>query len=296
MKWLNIEVAILRSPKFIGAEPIERATWLSLLGYCADQENGGRIQKCSTWKDRTWQQTCGVTAAEVALKSTLWHWEDVDLLVEFYPIDKEKELKAKRLAGAKGGVASGKTRRSHSEVSSEPEAVVEAVLEGDLERKGKGKGKGNGNGMLFPMEKEAKKSRKKMALSDDQYVSELAQDPAYQGIDVKKEFLKFSRWCVANRRQPTRRFLVNWLNNADRYMAPAATLPESKAETPKRLSVWEIKEKRAAVTKKIEKIRSDPSNKYLDPEGFGMKLKASPAAEIEILKKRLKELDEQLEN
>jgi hypothetical protein len=78
-------------------------------------------------------------------------------------------------------------------------------------------------------------------------------------------------------------------------MAPAATLPESRAETPKPLSVWEIKEKRAAVVKRIEKIRSDPSNKYLDPDGFGTKLKPKPMAEIDELKKRLKELDEQLE-
>jgi len=56
MRWLNIEIANLRSPAFVGAEPVERATWLSLLAYCSDQENGGVIKGCREWKDRQWQK------------------------------------------------------------------------------------------------------------------------------------------------------------------------------------------------------------------------------------------------
>jgi hypothetical protein len=72
MRWLNIEIANLRSPAFVGAEPVERATWLSLLAYCSDQENGGVIAECRSWKDRQWQQTCGITQAEAQAKSGLW--------------------------------------------------------------------------------------------------------------------------------------------------------------------------------------------------------------------------------
>jgi hypothetical protein len=65
MKWLNIYLPDLHSAPYIGSEPRERAAWLSVLGYCAEQENGGRIANCRGWKDRQWQQTCGVTLKEV---------------------------------------------------------------------------------------------------------------------------------------------------------------------------------------------------------------------------------------
>jgi len=128
MRWLNIEISTLRSPAFVGAEPVERATWLSLLAYCADQENGGVIRRCREWKDRQWQQTCGITLLEAQLQAELWTWSGDDLRVEFYPEAKEAEIRAKRLAGASGGKASGEARR---------EAVLQAQLQGDLERKGK---------------------------------------------------------------------------------------------------------------------------------------------------------------
>jgi hypothetical protein len=52
MKYLNIHLPDLHSAKYIGSEPKERAAWLSVLGYCCEQENGGRIVACRAWKDR----------------------------------------------------------------------------------------------------------------------------------------------------------------------------------------------------------------------------------------------------
>jgi hypothetical protein len=103
MNWLNIELSTLRSPEYLGSDPEQRATWLNLMAYCADQENGGRIELCSIWKDRMWQQVCGVTSGEVDQPSELWSWEGDDLVVLFYPIEKEEEVKVKREAGSKGG-------------------------------------------------------------------------------------------------------------------------------------------------------------------------------------------------
>jgi hypothetical protein len=132
MRWLNIEIATLRSPAFVGAEPVERATWLSLLAYCADQENGGVIKGCRNWKDRQWQQTCGITLNEAQLEAQLWEWIGDDLRVEFYPTAKESEIRAKRQAGASGGRASGEARRE-----AQLEAQLQPQLEAHLERKGK---------------------------------------------------------------------------------------------------------------------------------------------------------------
>lgn len=118
MNWLNIRLSFLRSPEYIGSEPTARATWLNVLSYCAEQENGGRIVGARKWKDRQWQQTCGVMVAEVNDAPDLLAWDGDDLLVWNYPSEKELEIQqmrelgksktarkasAARLNGAKGG-------------------------------------------------------------------------------------------------------------------------------------------------------------------------------------------------
>lgn len=291
MKWLNIEVATLRSAKYIGAEPIERATWLSLLGYCADQENGGRIIDCLAWKDRQWQQVCGITHNEATMQSNLYIWEGADLLVAFYPADKEEELRSKRLAGSKGGKASGKARA---------EAQLEAVLEAQLERKGKGNGNGKEMGMLLglnPIESSQQtkviKPKRKVALADDDFLAELINDPTYAGIDVGRESAKFARWCDLHRKQTTRKRLVAWLNRIDRPL----TMPQSPgASGPQRVSVWEAKEKKAALLKKIDTIKSNWANKEQRDDSFSLLLKPKAKAEIESIRERIKQLDDIIES
>ncbi len=103
MHWLNLHVSVLDSPEFLGAEPIERATWLCLLRYCIGQENGGRILECSEWGDRKWQQLCRVTLKEVRVPSELWHWEEFNLTVSYYPVDQEKVVLENRAQGHTGG-------------------------------------------------------------------------------------------------------------------------------------------------------------------------------------------------
>ena len=103
MNWINIETKTMRSPEFIGSEPDQRATWLCLLAYCAEQENGGSIAACGEWKSRRWQQTCGVTTDEVCSHCDLWTWEGDSLTVWGYPVAKEQEVKTMREAGSRGG-------------------------------------------------------------------------------------------------------------------------------------------------------------------------------------------------
>lgn len=103
MNYLNIHTDILRGSEFIGADPVERATWLALLGWCATQENGGVIEGCKNWKDRQWQQLAGVTAEEINTTSQLYGFQGENLVVHFYPIAAEAAVKAKREGGKKGG-------------------------------------------------------------------------------------------------------------------------------------------------------------------------------------------------
>ena len=103
MNYLNIHTDFLRSETYLGAEPIERATWLNLMAWCASQENGGVIENAESWTDRKWQQLCGITLSEVKTTSSLYSFKDGNLVVSNYPLDKELEVKAKREAGKKGG-------------------------------------------------------------------------------------------------------------------------------------------------------------------------------------------------
>ena len=55
-------------------------------------------------------------------------------------------------------------------------------------------------------------------LTDAQWLESLAVDPTYQGIDVQTEHGKMCRWCDQNRKQPSRRRFINWLNRCEKPM------------------------------------------------------------------------------
>lgn len=148
MDWLNIHRTTLGSGQFLGCEPVQRATWLCLLAYCADQENGGRIEGAESWGDRKWQQIARVTYSEVHDDCPLWSWDGADLVVWAYPAEKEAEVRRNRENGGRGGrprkpeqnhlVISGLT---HSETETEPPAPISAETEKERNRKGNRKGK-----------------------------------------------------------------------------------------------------------------------------------------------------------
>ncbi len=103
MNWLNLRVEDLSSENFIGSDPVQRGTWLCLLKYCCQQENGGIIKNFSSWKDRKLQQIIAVTKEEILGDSLLWTWKDDSLVVWKYPKSSELEVKAKRRAGREYG-------------------------------------------------------------------------------------------------------------------------------------------------------------------------------------------------
>ncbi len=67
--------------------------------------------------------------------------------------------------------------------------------------------------------KEAKKRKSgKVELSDEEWVAGLEGEPALKGINVRQEIGRAQFWCKQNKRVPTRRFLVNWLNKAEKVV------------------------------------------------------------------------------
>lgn len=135
MEWLNLHISTLDSAEVVGADPIERATWLFLLRYCIGQENGGLIEECAGWGDRRWQQVVRVTLREIRRDSQLWRFEGQHLRVNLYPMEKQKEVEAKREAGK----LTASKRWSKQSCSADSSAISSADAEG--ERKGNRKGK-----------------------------------------------------------------------------------------------------------------------------------------------------------
>lgn len=136
MNWLNIHTSTLRAPEFIGSGPIERATWLCVLGYSVEQENGGILRGAATWKDRQWQQTCGVTAREVKMAARLLIVDGEDIIVVFYPLEKEESVRHKREFASRGGKAKALAYAKpdatpDGTAQANPDALADASAEGN---------------------------------------------------------------------------------------------------------------------------------------------------------------------
>jgi hypothetical protein len=143
-------VSTLRSHQFIGSEPADRATWLCLMCYCVDQETGGRIANASAWGDRKWQQLCGVTLREVNNSSELWRWENGDVVVAFYPSEKEAEVQMLRAIGKTTSLAKAQAARENGRLGGRPRNPTDIPTANPREThaepiEGKGReGKGSG--------------------------------------------------------------------------------------------------------------------------------------------------------
>lgn len=148
MEYINIPLYVIRSNEYIGADPTQRATWLSLVAWSCDQENMGRIAGARTWGDRRWMQSCGVMASEVAESCGLFRWDGDDLVISFYPADAQREIERKREIARANGRKGGRKPTSEpmpetnvgSNVGNQPRIANEAPSES--EKKGKEK-KGN---------------------------------------------------------------------------------------------------------------------------------------------------------
>lgn len=159
MEYLNIGIIkTLASNEYIGSTPEQRGTWTSLIGHCCLHENSGVIRNCTSWGDRRWMQTCGVTREEVSAETELFHFEGDDLIIFGYPHNVQASIEAKREYGKLGGrpktaeekphgkpegkaklKPSGKTiTKPHGKATVEPEGNSEENHMGNL-KEGKGK-------------------------------------------------------------------------------------------------------------------------------------------------------------
>lgn len=205
MEWINLHAPMLRAPEYIGSEPVSRATWLNVLAYCVEQENGGRIRGGAHWKDRQWQQTCGVMREEVGAANLLLVCDGDDVLVWRYPSDKEAAVREQREAGRRGG----RPRKEPSENPRVNPPVIPTLNPPETQprngrgREGKEKKNGNSGG-----------GSEEFLILDDKWLDSLQSSEAYKHLKVRVELGKAHVWCEVNHRQCTKRFFTNWLNRA----------------------------------------------------------------------------------
>ena len=72
---------------------------------------------------------------------------------------------------------------------------------------------------LVASDKPKRPTQQKAVLSDDEWLASIKANPAYQGIDVDREYGKMQAWCQTNGKQATRKRFLNWLNRVDRPMS-----------------------------------------------------------------------------
>ncbi len=105
MEWLNLHLAKqVRSPQAIGSSPAEFGTWVRLLAYCAEQENGGRVVGGAQWKDRQWQQACAITRREIQAADRLIRVDGDDVVANGYNLEVEAKLRGNRRGGSAGAL------------------------------------------------------------------------------------------------------------------------------------------------------------------------------------------------
>ena len=135
MQYLNIFTADMRSPEFTAATIEKRGIWISILAFCADQENGGIIQNCEDWTDRQWLSVCGVTKQEAQSAFPLVKFENGNAIVWAYPEAQEEKARKNRINGRLGG--SSQTAKPHGYPHGGPHAPPHGGVKEGKEKKEK---------------------------------------------------------------------------------------------------------------------------------------------------------------
>ena len=74
-------------------------------------------------------------------------------------------------------------------------------------------------------------SPKRANLSDEDFIQALKINPAYQGVDIDKELARMDMWLLTPKgrsRKKTHKFILGWMDRADRTLNTGATNGTSK--------------------------------------------------------------------
>jgi hypothetical protein len=138
MDWLSLPVPVMLGPDFLRLPEAVRATWLSLLAFCACRENGGVISDAEGWSNRDWDRLAGTSKLGInkIVEGGLAWWEGGDLHVNHYPLGPEEKRKQRQESGRVGGQRSGETRKSQGKGRSTGGAELRSSASNGEERRG----------------------------------------------------------------------------------------------------------------------------------------------------------------
>lgn len=181
MKEVTLQVADLMDPRFLYASDRVRSIWLLLLAYCAQKENGGRIEK-GVEVLRLYNASPEATA--------LYTWDNTTLVVWGYPSKQEEIIQAKRAGGKRSGASRVNNSKSVRRVFEDSAKSVTKRV----------------NGVH------------KVEQTDAEWMAELKTKEAYSHINLDHEYQKCADWCRLNRKEMSRRRFFNWISRISRPM------------------------------------------------------------------------------
>jgi len=292
MKYLSLDLSLLRSSAYVGSEPVERATWLNLLAYCCDQENGGVIADCRAWKCRQWQQTCGITLAEAQLESKLWTWAGDHVEVFGYPLDMEEKLEKKRNAGRLGGKSTSEAKRAASRLNgaqhnpSKTQAQPNQTPNVSKVREVSNVSKGDSTPLNPTPTRDEFLHAANMA-GVEAHIAEIWFDEA-----ESRPFTPDGQWTsksgqpIVNWRAALKAYAAKWKANATNGSRNGAS--KAPERNP---SIWEAKQKIEVLQAQIRRIEANPDNKVQAENSFERVLRPEKKAEIKSIKAKIRELE-----
>ncbi len=105
---------------------------------------------------------------------------------------------------------------------------------------------------------------------EEQWFRELGENPAYEGMDIRRIYWKMVQWCKDNGKHPTRRRFTNWLNREDVpiKLQPGGENGSNRRETASERNVRNIKASMERVEQRIREAQGDQPDSSEKPAGL----------------------------
>lgn len=97
---------------------------------------------------------------------------------------------------------------------------------------GEAEGKGQGQEEASEQGKAPASRSPQLPVDEGEWLSSLQGDVAYAHIPVLVELSKMQRWCIANRKEPSRKRFINWLNRIEKPLAGGKTTVHPQQRPP----------------------------------------------------------------
>lgn len=168
--------------------------------YYLDEQPLADAKQTLSRRIRTDEQTLAEVLEEFFfLEGGKWHHKRCDTEISRYQAKSEKA----KLAGSQGGKAKASKRQANAK-----QTLSERLANQNQ----------NQNHSTTSKDVVGRTASHSPQQPDDAWLSSLETDKTYTGISIRTEFGKMQRWCEANRKQPSRKRFVNWLNRVEKPM------------------------------------------------------------------------------